>query len=486
VIAHDVKRPIVMATMIVNILENIKSISELESLIPMFRSNLKKATDDISGVLEDITLIGGTVDMSNETTVPLEVIHESIEAFRDTDNRAQYKEVTFKIEILTELSLLGEKRRWKRSLINLFENAAKASNGMSEVSIKVENVGGTSAGTLKVNVHNTNSFIPDEIIQKIMIGSYSGNGGTGLGLTMIRGMVKSIGGTISCSSNSKHGTSFVLAVPGRKTSSSLPIDHKSSIPNIQSVQINHLPRGPYSNKDFVGLVEALKRKLRVFIIDDETSYADIVSQSIKSNEAISSYIEIAHFKGREDLTACLTRVSLPADIYIVDMNYETHEYDGIDIIREIKRSVPNALVCLCSNHIDHYSRTKAKESGADWVIPKPISAEHIIKMLGERLENQQPSSNSLLEPCRAEIIESDFRKIVLMKSVLQKENVQFSFFNSLAEFLESDKNTSSANVFLSDASKNDMISSIEGKIVGNNDSVPASFRQLIKEAAHGN
>ncbi|MCB0394865.1 MAG: hypothetical protein KDD25_09905, partial [Bdellovibrionales bacterium] len=57
-IAHDVKRPIVLAKMAVNLIDNIGSLEQLRQMKPKLINNIEKASDEVLSMLKDITLVG--------------------------------------------------------------------------------------------------------------------------------------------------------------------------------------------------------------------------------------------------------------------------------------------------------------------------------------------------------------------------------------------------------------------------------------------
>jgi signal transduction histidine kinase len=107
--------------------------------------------------------------------------------------------------------------RMEQVLANLLDNAIRYTPAGGEISMSA-----TAAGTnrIRIDVHNTGSFIPPEEIDRIFERFYqvdrsrkrNGRNG-GLGLAIAREIVSAHGGEISASSDPQSGTTFSVAMP---------------------------------------------------------------------------------------------------------------------------------------------------------------------------------------------------------------------------------------------------------------------------------
>jgi signal transduction histidine kinase len=98
-------------------------------------------------------------------------------------------------------------------LSNLLQNAIEA---VPEESGRVRVRGRVEDGELVVSVKDNGPGMPPEVVQKLFTPFFSTKGpgrGVGLGLTITRRVVQSLGGTLQVHSSPGQGTEFVVRVP---------------------------------------------------------------------------------------------------------------------------------------------------------------------------------------------------------------------------------------------------------------------------------
>ena len=123
--------------------------------------------------------------------------------------------ITVHIDI-TEASLyiLGRKGMAEHILMNLCKNAFQAMEKTERKELRIELTGGHSH--LVLRVRDTGCGISEDAQQKIFEPFYTTKGsrhGTGLGLSVVRNILSSIGGTIRVESTLGEGTCFSMEIP---------------------------------------------------------------------------------------------------------------------------------------------------------------------------------------------------------------------------------------------------------------------------------
>ncbi len=107
--------------------------------------------------------------------------------------------------------VLIDDQRMFRVFLNLADNARKAMPEGGTLSIKV----GRDGGVLRVSVADTGVGMAPEVQRKIFepFYSFSKQGGTGLGMSIVRSVVEAHNGTLSVKSQEGKGTTFRIAIP---------------------------------------------------------------------------------------------------------------------------------------------------------------------------------------------------------------------------------------------------------------------------------
>ena len=146
--------------------------------------------------------------------------------------------ITLKTEIAEEpLYVLGRRRMAEHILMNLCKNAFQAmeKTERKELWIRLAAKGNDS---IRLQVSDTGCGIGDDAMQKIFEPFYTTKGsrqGTGLGLSVVRNMVTSVGGTIRVESKSGEGTTFILEIP--QNSTEVEDDGRKRLKHVQKIAI---------------------------------------------------------------------------------------------------------------------------------------------------------------------------------------------------------------------------------------------------------
>jgi two-component system sensor histidine kinase BaeS len=120
------------------------------------------------------------------------------------------KGVTLGLSCAGDLQLLADPERMSQVIVNLLSNALRATEKGGRVSIDVAPL----AGELKIVIEDSGSGIGQEDLPLIFERFYHGpGGGMGIGLTIVKELVKAQGGRIEVKSALGQGSSFSLFFP---------------------------------------------------------------------------------------------------------------------------------------------------------------------------------------------------------------------------------------------------------------------------------
>ncbi len=255
--------------------------------------------------------------------------------------------------IVSESSIMGDTTRIHQIFMNLCTNAAQAmedDGGVLKVSLT--DVGFDAGHTetqlslksgnyLELTVSDTGTGISPDVIQSIFEPYYTTKElgqGTGMGLAMVHGIVKSHGGEIAVESEVGKGTEFRIYLPVTKKATE-SIEYKTE----------DLPTGTE----------------RILFVDDELSIANMGRQILERQGytvtiRTSSMEALALFRNKPDRF----------DLVITDMAMPHMTGDKFAVeLMEIRPDIP---VIICTGYSKRISEEQAAEIGIKAFTMKPL------------------------------------------------------------------------------------------------------------------
>jgi len=257
-------------------------------------------------------------------------------------------------------------------LMNLCTNAAHAmrgNGGLLEISLSKVDIDALVAAQypdihpgayVKLSVRDTGHGMTTDILAKIFDPYFTTKQvgeGSGLGLAVVHGIVKSHGGEITVYSEPGKGTTFHVYFPR--------IEDAKGIVDMQKVEPFPMGRGE-----------------NILFIDDEQALVDIgkkmleylgykVSVRTSSIEAL----ELFRAKGGQ------------FDLVITDMTMPN--MTGDKLAREIMRIRPGIPIILCTGFSEHISEEKAKEMGIREFVMKPLVMGDLARTIRRVLDHKE-------------------------------------------------------------------------------------------------
>jgi PAS domain S-box-containing protein len=177
--------------------------------------------------------------------------------------------------------------------------------------------------------------------------------GTGLGLSVVHGIMANHDGAITVYSQLGHGTTFRLYFPA------------ADVPMTAAL--------PTSVPAFHG------KGQRILVVDDEVAVADVAVRMLEcAGYAAKSYTDpqsalIAFEANPDHFQLVLTDLTMP-------------KLTGIDLARQLRRIRPDIRIVLGSGFTDHVGEERVKQAGVSELIAKPYTMHDLAETVRHVLE----------------------------------------------------------------------------------------------------
>ena len=129
--------------------------------------------------------------------------------------------------------------------------------------------------------------------------------------------------------------------------------------------------------------QAQRRRLRIWVIDDEVIYAEGIRNLIKDAPWFEENVEIVSLREEAMVPEALEQG--PPDACICDIDLGGRSPDGFAVTRELRRRGLRAVIYIHSNRSVPQDYRHAIEVGADAFLPKPMSRPHLVRLLDETI-----------------------------------------------------------------------------------------------------
>ena len=265
-------------------------------------------------------------------------------------------------------TVLADPTQINQIMLNLGSNAAHAmreKGGILEVSLEQEDLDSETTAQytdltgsyLKLTVSDNGTGIDNETIQKIFEPYFTTKEvgeGTGMGLSLVHGIVKSYGGDIIVESELGKGTTFEVYLPR--------IEKEVASVAEPSVQ---LPKGSE----------------RVLFADDENVSVDVMKAMLEN----LGYQVTARTSSIEALEAFRHNPE-GFDLVITDMTMPN--MTGKELAKEIMSIRSDLPIILCTGFSEQIDESRAKEMGISAYLMKPIIIRDMANTIREVLDKK--------------------------------------------------------------------------------------------------
>jgi len=273
-------------------------------------------------------------------------------------------------------------------LSNLLSNAIKFTPGNGHIYVQIKEFEQKKQGWLSLRVKDTGVGISPEKLPYVFDRFYQADdsatrhsGGTGIGLALVRELVRLLQGDIQVSSQLGGGTVFTVLLPLRRSSESaapaVPTSPQPLPPYLAPSPAPELPDAS-SNEQ---LAEGPDHRPWVLIVEDHIDVADYIAACVSTHYQVM----LAH-NGRAGIEQAFE--SIP-DLIVSDVMMP--EKDGFEVCETLKNDerTSHIPIVLLTAKADVESRIAGLRRGADAYLAKPFHPEELRMVLSNLLELRQ-------------------------------------------------------------------------------------------------
>lgn len=357
-LAHELRNPLAPVRNAVQLLHlkgpDVPELLWARDVIDRQIQQMTRLVDD----LMDVSRISrGKIELRRERILLTTVIQGAVETSRPLIEQCGH-ELTVTLPPET-LCLDADLTRLAQVFANLLNNAAKYTERGGAVYLTAERQG----SDIVVSVKDSGIGIPRDKLRTVfeLFSQVDGalersQGGLGIGLSLVKGLVEMHGGTVEARSEGPgRGSEFVVRLP-------LVVEQQSAA------------TPPKSDAE-----TALASSLRILIVDDNRDAADSLGRMFRvmGNEVRTAYDGEAAVRAAGDFRpqAVVLDIGLP----------KLNGYEACRRIREETWGQSMVLIAVTGWGQDEDKR-KAEEAGFDRHFVKPVDPRELIKLLGSLIE----------------------------------------------------------------------------------------------------
>lgn len=375
--SHDIRTPmnaiVGFTDMALQYKMNPEKVEDCLKKVQVSSEHLLKLIDDI---LDMARIENGKIELE-ETEANLYGIIKDIVAI--VQGSAEQKQIRFSLSLenISDSHIIIDTLRFKRIMINILTNAIKytRSGGYVNFTVKQISAAKKGEGTYEFIVADNGIGMSKDFVRHIYdsfsrerSSSVSGVEGTGLGMSITKGLVEKMGGKISIKTQQRKGTTVFVKLP-------IKVQDKNATKADNSDDSGEAAVKKELRTEFNGhralLVEdnELNREIGKTILEQKGLDVDLAVDGVdaldKAREAEPGYYDIIFM-----------------DIQMPLMT----GYTATRMIRQVNDSYADIPIIAMTANAFEEDRKKALEAGMDGHLTKPIKLDALLSVLNEFLD----------------------------------------------------------------------------------------------------
>jgi PAS domain S-box-containing protein len=327
-----------------------------------YLKQILKAAARARDLVNHILAFSRQTEPGRQPVIPKYIVKEALKLLR----ASLPSTIEIRETLTSPATVLGDPTQIHQVVVNLCTNAGYAmreQGGVLEVSldeidgekeVAIQHVGMTPGRYLRLKVSDSGNGIPANVLQRIFDPFFTTKPpgeGTGLGLSVVHGIIKSLNGSVHVSSEMQKGTVFTIYLPTIQTEAT----------HAKAEKREEIPRGSE----------------RIMLVDDETALIQSGAARLEGlGYQVKTFIQgelawEAFMKDPSAFDAIVTDYTMPL----------MTGYDLAMKVREVRLDIP---IILCSGYLSPEERIKGLEHIV--FIKKPVTTHDIAHALRQVLD----------------------------------------------------------------------------------------------------
>ncbi|MFW2373385.1 MAG: response regulator [Gammaproteobacteria bacterium] len=312
-------------------------------------------------------------DSHTQNINPVPAIQEAVHMLRSIIPSSIQMDTEFD-ENLPEI--LANSVELNQVIMNLAINSRDALNNQGKISIWIKNRRvddycdscheNVSGQFIEIGIKDNGSGIEPELINHIFEPFFTTKDvgkGTGMGLSMVHGIIHSWNGHILVDSSQETGTIMRLLIPAASKQG-------TTQPDISNID-NKLSTKTVSKK--------LNNCHNIMVIDDEVSIGSFLQELLEINNFCVDYFS--------DPKQALTKFRQNPEQYdLIITDQSMPGITGLQLIQQIAILHPDIPVILCTGYSEHIDENIVVQKTADICLQKPLDTKQLISSINDLID----------------------------------------------------------------------------------------------------
>lgn len=366
VVSHELRTPLTSALTTLELLADTQLDADQRARV----ETLLRASNHLNQIVNDLLDLGaienGTIELQESPAHLPTLLRELVDQMAAM---AGDKGHQLLVEIDPELpdSIYLDQRRFRQILWNLLGNSVKCTRD-GTISLNAAATGITmhdhASGRLQIKVSDTGEGIPQSDQERLFEPYYQSHEsgkkkeGIGLGLAIVDGLVKAMGGVLGFESTPGRGSTFHFDLPLKPAGDCEPSTPAPSRPHTQAI--------------------TAPDDTRILLVDDDADVREAAEDTLRQ---LGYHVSVA----TDGQQAC-ERIALQ-DYDLILMDCRMPVKDGFQATREIRGTLqdqpnrPRPVIVALTAAVMNDDRDECLAAGMDDILPKPYNRQKLKEIL---------------------------------------------------------------------------------------------------------